>query len=170
MFFLRLLINKSKEFRNTIFLISSLIEKDIKELDILALFKKEFKKIYTIKEDPGAIEMFWIKAIDNYMIKNSSRIKKAYIKDIFAFEAYSALLLTLFSTWKLIQPKPEKYKLSDNLLIKSTPIWKVLTTDFKLESVLPSENKWEENSKRFILLKKILEQLRCFGLKQLTII
>ena len=149
MLFLRLFINKSKDFRNTLFLLSELIEEDVKDVDLLVLFKKEFKKINIDKNDPGAIAMFWIGIIDNYMIKNSSRIKNDFIKDVFAYEAYSALLLSLFSTWELIQPKMEKHNLLDNFLIRPTPKWKVLTVNFKLESVLPSENVWEENSKRF---------------------
>jgi hypothetical protein len=144
MLFLRFFINQSKHFRNTLFLLSELIEQDIGKTDLLALYKTEFKRIAAKKEEQGAVALHWIKAIDNYIIKNSERIKLLYINDVFACEAYSSLLLTLYSTWQLINRPTGFFRQPDkNSLIKPTPIWKIITVRHKLEKIMPSENKWK---------------------------
>lgn len=148
MLLLRFFINKSKDFRNTLFLLSELIETDINNVNLPDLFKNVFKRSVNEKNDYGAIEMQWIKVIENYIIKNNSRIDCKFLRDIFTFEAYSALLKTLFSAWELIQTKIINIKLRDNFTITPTPIWKVITVNYKLENILPSENNWEENMKK----------------------
>ena len=148
MLFLRYIINQSKHFRNTLFLLSELIEKDIKDADLLSLFKIEHKRITTEKKDQDPVVLHWIKVLDDYIIRNSAKIKTAYLKDIFAYEGYSALLTTIYSSWQLIQPKTNNHKFQYNFKIKPAPIWKILTINYNLENTLPSENKWEVITKR----------------------
>lgn len=144
MLFLRFFINQSKHFRNTLFLLSELIEHDIGKTNLLEIYKTEFKRIAAKKEDQGAVALHWIKAIDNYIIKNSERIKIPYINDVFACEAYASLLLTLYSTWQLIDRPTGTFRQPDkNFFIKPTPLWKIITVSHKLEKIIPSENKWK---------------------------
>jgi len=76
------------------------------------------------------------------------RVNYNYIKDIFVYEGFSALLKDLYSFWQFIQTQTNKIKLNDNFVIKPSPIWKVISTNYKLESIIPSENKWDTNYKR----------------------
>ncbi len=148
-FYLRLIINNSKHFRNTLFILSSFIENRIKNVDLLQLFKNEFEIITTTTEkDQINIPLHWIRVVDNFMIKNDIRNKNTIIGDIFAYETYSALLELIFNSWQLINPQTKSIQASGNFCIKPTPVWKILTTSYKLEKIVPSENNWERDKNK----------------------
>ncbi len=166
MLFLRFIINKSKDFRNTLFLLSEFIEKDFEQIDILSLYKKEFNRITKEEKNQNPIAMHWIKAVDNYLIINKTRIRDVFIRNIFEYEAYSSLLQTLYSTWQLVQPNSKNLKLQNNFIIKPTPIWKTIITNYKLEHIIPSENGWIESPKgirkgRFNYLLIAISENKC---------
>lgn len=146
---LRLIFNNSRHFRNTLFLLSGIIEKDIENEDLLSLFRRGFNRIKKENKVQDPIALHWIRILDQYTSANSEQMKHPFIKDILVYEGFSALLKDLYSHWQLIQHKTVKINRHDNFIIKPTPIWKVISTNFKLESILPSENHWDTNNKRY---------------------
>jgi len=147
MLFLRLFINNSKDFRNTLYLLSEFIEADLKEADLVSRFKKEIKKLNINISDPASISLKWIEVLDHYITKNVSKICQKHVRDVFEYESYAAILLKLYSTSKTFPGKKEKQIFQNEFTISPTPVWKVITVNYKLEKIIPSENGWEKNPK-----------------------
>ena len=146
--FLNHLINKISLFRNTLFFLSENIQNDIISTNIFLLFKEEFNFISTQNRMGIPVVSHWIRIIKNYINYNKAKINSPYITDIFNYEAFRALLLTLYTGWQLVHREAKNIKIQDNVLIKPTPAWRILTTKYKLEKIIPSENQWEQNNKR----------------------
>ena len=64
------------------------------------------------------------------------------IYDVFAFEAFNALLKVKYSNWQLMNPQNSPSVFSEDKLIKIKPVWKILITSFQLEKIIPSKNEW----------------------------
>ena len=146
--FLRLFINRLKDFRNTLFLFDELLEKDFAKIDWVSLVKKEIKNLNLKTGDPGAISMYVIKLINNYIDKSEESVKHKYLKDVFSYDSYSALLCSLYSAFDLKHLSTRNPNLNMNCEIVPTPIWKILTLNYKPDKILPFENGWKKNPSR----------------------
>jgi hypothetical protein len=136
-------------FRNTLFLLRVNLEHDVKGKNLFKLFKNKFKTFSADDLSDTLVLSHWIRFLKTYISENKNCISNLFLTDVFAFESFAALLTALYSFRQLIQPGTKNQKLHHNFIIKPTPIWKLLTVKYKLESILPSENKWEENPKKF---------------------
>ena len=141
-------INKQSNFRNTLFLLSGFINSDLGKSNLLGLLINEYKLIISEGREQNTVVSHWIKIINNYNNRKRPEFENPFIEDIFAFDAFTALLKTLFASWQLVNPQIKRFKLSGNFYITPTPIWKIITTSYKLEKIVPSENNWEENKPR----------------------
>jgi radical SAM superfamily enzyme YgiQ (UPF0313 family) len=145
MFLLRIFINKLKDFRNTLYLLSDLLEVDFANSDLVDLIKTEIKKQPLKPEEPGAVSLWFIKLLDHYIAKNSTRINNKFLADVFAVESYTTLLFSLRASWDFVQPAPHQQKFDHDFTIFPSPVWKVLTLNYKADKILPSENGWKKN-------------------------
>jgi len=143
MHFLTLLINSSAEFRNTFFLLKDLLQSEIKNLNLLDLFKSEYIKYYQENNDLKLSVSFWIHFLKSYLRKNITRIEYQSIYDVFAYEAFSALLKVKYARWQLVKLSNTSDFIFDNKKIRLNPTWKILTTSYKLNHIIPSENNWK---------------------------
>ncbi len=141
-------INKQSNFRNTLFLLSSFINSDLGNSSLLQLLKNEHKRILSEGRDQNTVVSHWVKIINSYINKKRAELKNLFIDDIFAFEAFTALLKTLFASWQLINPQIKDFKLPDDFIIKPTLVWKIITTNYRLEKIIPSENSWTTDKPR----------------------
>ena len=150
MVFLNHLINKISQFRNTLFLLSPLLEKEIECNNILQLFKKEFRKIKRNGELMDPVVSHWIRIINSYIYKHKGQLHNNYINDVFAFESLQATLKTLYRGWKMFQnEQPLNAKNFNEIYIKPKPFGRLIATRHKLETILPSENQWKGNGIRY---------------------
>ncbi|MEN8117296.1 MAG: radical SAM protein [Bacteroidota bacterium] len=147
MTFITNFINKQLHFRNTLFILSDQIKSDLSDKNLLQLYKSEYAKIQNDKNNIPMVS-YWIRLLKKYIMKNEENNIDSVIYDVFSYEAFTALLLTLFTSWHITYQDKSQKSVSGNFLIKPTPAWKILTTSYKLEKVLPSENNWEENKNR----------------------
>ena len=141
-------INKQSNFRNTLFLLSRFINSDLGDSNLLQLLIKEYKLIISEGRDQNTVASHWIKIINRFINKKRAELKNPFIDDIFTFEAFSSLLKTLLASWQLINPLITNLKLSGDIIIKPTPVWKIITTNYRLEKIVPSENSWAVNKPR----------------------
>jgi radical SAM superfamily enzyme YgiQ (UPF0313 family) len=146
--FLNQLINCISLFQNTLFLLSENIEQNLKSVRLLQLLKLKYINVTSENMRKTPIVSHWISIISAYIRNNQLNINTPHIHDILNYEAYKALLMTLYSGWRLVHPKSKKSSMQSSFFIKPTPVWKVLTTSYKLERIIPSENKW--NTKKSI--------------------
>jgi hypothetical protein len=144
MHFLTLFINGSSEFRNTFFLLKDSISNDIKKLNLLELFKTEYKKYQQDKNQFSLSVSFWIYLLKTYLRKNKDCIKYAFVFDVFAYESFCALLKLKFASWQFVKPQNSTNTFSENKFIRPNPIWKIFNTSYELNSILNSWNNWED--------------------------
>lgn len=143
------LINRISQFRNTLYMLSEYIDDDLKKIKILQLYKLEFKRLSSQNRNQYAIVSHWIQIFNEYLLQNKINSQIPFIYDIFSYESFIALLKALYTSWQIVNPQINKLKLSNNFRIKPTPTWKILSTTYKLESILPSKNRWGENKKNY---------------------
>jgi radical SAM superfamily enzyme YgiQ (UPF0313 family) len=142
--FINQMINKISLFRITILILSDYLEKDIKSINLLALAEKEFDKIISDNTSQIPTVSHWIRIIYDYIERNSLSSKIPYLTSIFNYEAYQALLKTLYSGWQHFRVISKQVKLTDEFLIKPTTLWKTLTTDYKPERIISFFNENRE--------------------------
>ena len=142
MAFLVHLVNKMSLFRNTLFELDEYIEEEIRQVNILQVFKKIYSEISSEQNKKRVIVSRWIDFISQFINYQKDNIQSLYLNDIFTYEAYNALLLTLFSGIRKQPQKVKTIKPGSNFLIQPTSVWKVFRTSYTLETILPSENKW----------------------------
>ena len=147
MIFLCQFINKQSQFRNTLFLISELININKKPLNLVQSFKEYYHQI-TTEELSNPIASHWVRIIRNFLQKNKTLIKNPFINDVFNYESYQAFLKAIFTRWQLVYPNNKHKVNSLDFLINPTPNWKILTSSFRLEKIIPTENNWEVNFTR----------------------
>ncbi|MGM0620676.1 MAG: B12-binding domain-containing radical SAM protein [Bacteroidota bacterium] len=171
MVFLNHLINKIGQFRNTLFLLSPLLEKDIERNNILQLFKKEFRRIKWNGELTDPVVSHWIRIINSYIHKHKEHLHNNYLNDVFAFESLQATLKTLYRGWKMFRNEQhsEAGKNGD-IVIQPTPFGKLLSTRYKLETILPSENQWQKETVRckkghYFYLMAVVSETECQKMK-----
>ena len=136
------LINNSGNFRNTFFLLKNLFLTDLQNINLFEFFKKEHSQL---PDETGKSKMsftFWINFLKTYLINNNIRLQHPLIYDVFAFEAFNALLKVKYSNWQLMNPQNSPSVFSEDKLIKIKPVWKILITSFQLEKIIPSKNEW----------------------------
>jgi len=141
--FLTQIINNSGDFRNTFFILKDLLLNEVSSVNLIDFFKKVFLREQQTIKDSKITCSFWISFLSSYLHKNQSDINFPYVYDVFAFEAFKALLRAKFARWQLINQKNNFRDYSKNRNIKIKPVWTVLTTSFPLNKILPSENKWQ---------------------------
>lgn len=139
--FLSHLINNLHHFRNTVFLLRNLIEQDSKMTNLLDFYKKAYQKIRDSKSRHPPVVSFWIDFFKHYLSKNKEKINRPEIYAVFALEAFQSLLKAKYTRWHLVRNLIKEIPGNKNKL-KPTPVWNILTTSFKLEKTVPSENKW----------------------------
>ena len=148
MLYLSQLINNLQLFRNTLFLLKSLIKEDIKEKNLLGLFKEAYSSICNEKKTAIPPVSRCIRLLHRYIQKNMEFVNPD-IFGVFAFESFQALLTTRFTRIQLILPDSEqKEKQKDFTGLHSTPFWKLLSTSFKLNKIIPAENGWNNKKIR----------------------
>ncbi len=171
MVFLNHLINKISCFRNTLFLLSPLIEKEIDSQNILHLFRKKFKKIKLEDELTSPAVAHLINLIEKYIQQHQTQIKTDYLEDVFAFESLQATLQSLYPGWKMFQnEQPSEAGKNEDVLIQPTPFGKLLSTCYKLETILPSENQWQKEiirckKGRYFYLLAVVSETDCQKMK-----
>jgi len=144
MVFLCQFINKQSQFRNTLFLIGDLIVRDSLSLSLIDIFIKYFHKIKT-EELNIPIVSHWVSIIKNHLKKSKKNISNPIINDVFTYESYLALLKAVYNRWHLFQLQSNCRISSSDFNINPTPVWRILTTSYKIEKILPSENNWDIN-------------------------
>lgn len=143
------LINRISQFRNTLFILSEHMTRDMQNSNLLKLYKMEFAKLSKRKTSNYAIVSYWIEIFNKYIFENNYKSLIPFIYDIFSYESFVALLKELYTSWQIINPQKKRFKLPGSFLLKPTPIWKILHTSYKLESILPSENGWRKDRNNF---------------------
>lgn len=146
--FLCACISRQSQFRNTLFLLSDFIGRETAGKNLLGLFRSEFAHFAETDQNDTPPASHWIRVLQQLIDRYLARADDPFIYNVFSFEAYSALLKALYSRWQLVHPPAEKIKPAYNALIKPTPVWKMITTSYKLEKILPAENNWEDNKNR----------------------
>ncbi len=146
---LRMLLNKISLFRNTLFLLSEQIKKDLKSGNLFRAFQAYYISTQSKNELNVPVVNQLVKILSAYIEKKRPEIKVVYLQDIFNFEAHVALLLTLYTGWRFENIKPPVRKIKKDFTIKPTPVWRVLRTSYILEKTIPSINHWENNKSRF---------------------
>ena len=147
MVFLNKLINKMNLFRNTIYLLSDSVRPDIETVKLVHLVKEIYKQLHPKKESNLPVVVHWINILSHY-IEHRNKNLPPYFGDIFNLESYVALILTINSKWRLNHiPKTQQVVTNDSQILP-TPVWKVLKTNYILESIIPSKNGWIRNKKR----------------------
>jgi len=84
-----------------------------------------------------------VRFLRNYILENANRINTPELNDIFAYEAFQGLILARFNRWQPIKQQVKNGEKTNNLQITPTPVWNILTTSYKLNRIIPSENKWD---------------------------
>jgi hypothetical protein len=92
---------------------------------------------------------FWIRAIENYLSAKSDSGIHPKVYDVFAYEAIKVMLQARFARCQLIIPQIKHVpkilsSTGASCHIKLSPLWQVMTTSYKLTSILPSENGWRK--------------------------
>ena len=147
MVFLNKLINKMNLFRNTIYLLSDKIRADIETIELVYLIKEVYKQLHPKKDSNLPTVVHWINILSHYIEYNKKSLP-SYFEDVFNLESYVALILTINSKWRLNHtPKTQKVVTNDSQILP-TPVWKILKTNYILESIIPSKNGWIRNKKR----------------------
>jgi radical SAM superfamily enzyme YgiQ (UPF0313 family) len=169
--FLNHLVNKISNFRNTLFLLSPLLENEVNSGIILQLFKKEFKKIKANNELQAPAVSHLILFIEKYINQRKTQISFNYLQDVFAYESLYATLTSLYRGWKMFrdeQPTPDK--INGDAFIKPAPFGKLLITRHKLETILPEENGWKSDgiraqTGRYFYLLVAVSETKCKKIK-----
>ncbi len=146
MLFLRSLINKSKNFRNTLFLLAKFILKRIEKVDLVNILKKECGKIDRSNLNLESITLYSINYIEKLIIREKAIESLPYIMDVFSYESYCAMLKTMYFQLNMHSSMSTNREIDQKTIIYATPIWKVLTTKHQLEKVTPEDNSWTMNS------------------------
>ena len=149
--FINQMINKISHFRNTLLILAEYLENDIKSFSLLELAEKEFDRIISEKTSQNPTISHWIRIIYGYIDRNNSNNKIPYLMSIFDCEAYQALLKTMYSGWQHFRIISKQVPLTDDFLIKPTPLWRILTTNVKPERIISFLN---ENSKGILRCKR----------------
>jgi radical SAM superfamily enzyme YgiQ (UPF0313 family) len=136
------LINLLFHFRNTLYLLGRFIEEDTKNKKLLLLIKDDFASWVDKGKENKPIISHLIELIRNYLHHNKRRIASQEIDDVFAFEAFQALLTTQYGFWQFVREREVKPQPRDKIYIKSKTVWKVLNTKFNLSGILPAEHQW----------------------------
>lgn len=144
--FINQMINKISHFRNTLLILSEYLENVIKSVSLLSLAEKEFDQIISDNTSQNPTVSHWIRLIYDYIERNNLDNHKPYLISVFNYEAYQALLKTVYSGWQHFRVISKKVKLTDNFLIKPTPLWKTLTTDYKPERIISFLNENRKGS------------------------
>lgn len=134
-------INYAYFFRDTIFLLKKQIQDEISQFKIFNLFENEFNN--SMKGKETLMISHWIRILKNFLKENKTLLNQFEVYDVFAYEAYTALLKTYFIRWNIISQKKKSKKITQNSIISPTPVWNVLTTSYKLDKILPSLNNWK---------------------------
>ncbi|WP_340113177.1 B12-binding domain-containing radical SAM protein [Maribellus mangrovi] len=146
MVFLNKLINKMNLFRNTIYLLSDSIRADAKTVELVHVVKEVYKQLHPKKESNLPVVVHWIHILSHYIEQRNNNLPP-YFRDIFNLDSYVALILTINSKWRLNHiPKTQKVVSNDSQILP-TPVWKILKTNYILESIIPSKNGWRNNKK-----------------------
>nr|WP_167618516.1 radical SAM protein [Maribellus sediminis] len=138
-------INRQNLFRNTIFLIKEILKSNIEKISLLDSFKTEFQNIKTNYSKSTYVSN-WIRLLKEIIFKTNEGQISPYTYDVFYYESYKALLLTLYTGWHILEPQTRSSHVPlENTIIKPLPTWKTIETTFLLEKILPSETNWDNN-------------------------
>ena len=136
-------INNLHFFRNTLFLLNDYFGNQLHTVSLLQNFKSFYHDITNQKEGKPVVFAI-INSIHDLIKRHKLYVKNESLIDIFAFESYKAILIVKFKRWILIRNTPSKKTKNDNVSkIKPTPVWRILTTSFDLNKVLPEKNRWQ---------------------------
>ena len=141
MVYLSRLINKLPQFINTFFIIGDQLHDELKNYNLLEIFKQEYTQNKTqISQSP--IILVLIEYLTKFINDKKIADQFPHILDVFNYEAYSAVLKKLFTSFQLLDYEVTKSKINQSDTIEPNPVYKILQTSFLLESVLPKENGW----------------------------
>lgn len=143
MSFLCQIINSLPNFRNTLFLLRKLLLADTEGTKLLQHFKKWYKLMQINDFSKTPVISHATRFLRNYILENANRINTPELNDIFAYEAFQGLILARFNRWQLIKQQLKTGEKTNRLQITPTPAWNILTTSYKLNRIIPSENKWD---------------------------
>jgi radical SAM superfamily enzyme YgiQ (UPF0313 family) len=143
MSFLCQIINSLSNFRNTLFLLRKLLLADIEGIKLLHLFKTWHNPLQKDDYSNTPIISHPIRFLRTYILENTHRINIPELNDIFAFEAFQGLILARFNRWQLIKQQLKNGKKTNPFQIIPTPAWNILTTSYRLNKVILSENNWD---------------------------
>jgi hypothetical protein len=108
---------------------------------LLEIFKQEYTQNKTqISQSP--IILVLIEYLTKFINDKKIADQFPHILDVFNYEAYSAVLKKLFTSFQLLDYEVTKSKINQSDTIEPNPVYKILQTSFLLESVLPKENGW----------------------------
>ena len=91
------------------------------------------------------IELTIIEFLQMYISANGIRDELPQLSDILQYEAYTALLKSLYTRWQMIGSNDSSTSIASENQLKPLPIWKLIETRYKLEKILPSENNWVDS-------------------------
>jgi hypothetical protein len=137
------------DFRNTLFLLRDLLKEDILGVRLLDLYLGNCLKIKNQLESGSPPVIFWVGVIEEYLISKSDKRIRPEVYDVFAYEATKAMLQARYALWQLIDPEQppsarDHFSAARYCPDWSFPVWQILSTTYKLSSVLPSENGWKK--------------------------
>lgn len=148
MVYLNALINCMGKFRNTLFLLSPVLQVDSSPYKLLELFRAEFDYAKRKNLISNSALSQLIRIIAAFIHHFENKLNIPYLIDVFNFEAVMAVLLTSHANWQINHRKCSYQAKNSNFKIVPTPVWRTLQTSYKLESAIPSINGWEENKRK----------------------
>jgi len=147
LYYLQLLINHLGDFINTLFLLHDHLCADITKYAILTAFRRHLVEMNSHTEKGAPLITYIVKKLKDYIISNRLPETNPVISDVFSFESARALMLARFARWQLVRPGAGTMKKRGSYTGKPssmvvTPTWTLLSTGYRLKSILPSENRW----------------------------
>lgn len=153
LFYLQGLVNHLGDFVNTLFLLRGQLNSVVRKDALLVVFRQYFEEMKTHTERGAPLITFLIKKLQCFALSCCLPELNPLFADVFSFESARALMMGRFARWQLVRPGSDTQKKSLPLSIKpismvSTPHWQLLTTSYRLESILPAENGWKIHNQK----------------------
>lgn len=141
-------INLLGQFRNILFIIKDFLKHDIENISLLSLVRIHIQN-FKEQADKGKPSItYLVKLFKDYLISKNIIEIYPFIYDVFAFESIKAMIQTQYGEWLMIQSQVfSKHQTgnqeAENRWLKPVRFWRLLTTDYPLNRVLPSANGWQ---------------------------
>ena len=146
LFSLSRLVNDFRNFPDTINMIREYLKKDIKSVSMFDFLEKQLM-VYRKEENSGYPELFClVDGLNDYLTYLEKKGLPFYAWEIFILETAKLFMQKKFIRRQLIQPRKgvwgklnDKFDIEDHIV--STTHWKLVTTNYKISSILEKNKK-----------------------------